>query len=153
MKLPPNQSPESTAVGAVRSAVADHVASRRWLSFFSLGVVCDYEEAHYYDRMSSFGSDPVAWSWSVAAATSDSALRAMSTITFAVWAAWRLRSKHAGLIPMRHIVMRPVSPMRRLAAGHGCSSFTRTLNRHFTHLFMCRWILGRLRHGFIGLTN
>jgi hypothetical protein len=32
--LPPNQSPEPTAVGAVRSAVAVHVASRRWLSFF-----------------------------------------------------------------------------------------------------------------------
>jgi hypothetical protein len=30
----PNQSPEPTAVGAVRSAVAVHVASRRWLSFF-----------------------------------------------------------------------------------------------------------------------
>ena len=28
-----NQSPEPTAVGAVRSAVAAHVASRRWLSF------------------------------------------------------------------------------------------------------------------------
>jgi len=31
---PPNQSPEPTAVGAVSSAVAVHVASRRWLSFF-----------------------------------------------------------------------------------------------------------------------
>jgi hypothetical protein len=31
--LPPNQSPEPTAVGAGRSAVAVHVASRRWLSF------------------------------------------------------------------------------------------------------------------------
>ena len=41
---PPNKSPEPTAVlstvafakadGAVRSAVAVHVASRRWLSFF-----------------------------------------------------------------------------------------------------------------------
>ena len=31
---PPNQSPEPTAVGAGRSAVAVHVASRRWLSFF-----------------------------------------------------------------------------------------------------------------------
>jgi hypothetical protein len=30
----PNKSPEPTAVGAVRSAVAVHVASRRWLSFF-----------------------------------------------------------------------------------------------------------------------
>jgi len=30
----PNQSPEPTAVGAVRSAVAVHVTSRRWLSFF-----------------------------------------------------------------------------------------------------------------------
>jgi len=30
----PNQSPEPTAVGACRSAVAVHVASRRWLSFF-----------------------------------------------------------------------------------------------------------------------
>ena len=29
----PNKSPEPTAVGAVRSAVAVHVASRRWLSF------------------------------------------------------------------------------------------------------------------------
>jgi hypothetical protein len=29
----PNQSPEATAVGAGRSAVAVHVASRRWLSF------------------------------------------------------------------------------------------------------------------------
>jgi len=28
------KSPEPTAVGAVRSAVAVHVASRRWLSFF-----------------------------------------------------------------------------------------------------------------------
>jgi hypothetical protein len=33
-KLLPNQSPEPTAVGACRSAVAVHVASRRWLSFF-----------------------------------------------------------------------------------------------------------------------
>jgi len=30
----PNQSPEPTAVGAVRSAIAVHVGSRRWLSFF-----------------------------------------------------------------------------------------------------------------------
>jgi hypothetical protein len=30
----PNQSPEPTAVGACRSAVAVHAASRRWLSFF-----------------------------------------------------------------------------------------------------------------------
>ena len=30
----PNQSPEPTAVGAVSFAVAVHVASRRWLSFF-----------------------------------------------------------------------------------------------------------------------
>jgi len=29
----PNKSPEPTAVGAVSSAVAVHVASRRWLSF------------------------------------------------------------------------------------------------------------------------
>jgi len=33
-ELQPNKSPEPTAVGAVRSAVAVHVASRRWLSFF-----------------------------------------------------------------------------------------------------------------------
>jgi hypothetical protein len=32
--VPPNKSPEPTAVGAVRSAIAVHVASRRWLSFF-----------------------------------------------------------------------------------------------------------------------
>jgi len=30
----PNHSPEPTAVGAVSSAVAVHVVSRRWLSFF-----------------------------------------------------------------------------------------------------------------------
>jgi hypothetical protein len=30
----PNQSPEPTAVGDVRSAIAVHAASRRWLSFF-----------------------------------------------------------------------------------------------------------------------
>jgi hypothetical protein len=30
----PNKSPEPTAVGAVSSAVAVRVASRRWLSFF-----------------------------------------------------------------------------------------------------------------------
>ena len=30
----PNKSPEPTAVGACRSAVAVRVASRRWLSFF-----------------------------------------------------------------------------------------------------------------------
>ena len=29
----PNKSPEPTAVGAVSSAVAVHIASRRWLSF------------------------------------------------------------------------------------------------------------------------
>src|ERR1039458_9071644 len=34
MITPPNKSPEPTAVGAGRSAVAVHVASRRWLSFF-----------------------------------------------------------------------------------------------------------------------
>jgi hypothetical protein len=33
MPLPPNKSPEPTAVGAVSSAVAVRVASRRWLSF------------------------------------------------------------------------------------------------------------------------
>ena len=33
LPLWPNQSPEPTAVGAVSSAVAVHVASRRWLSF------------------------------------------------------------------------------------------------------------------------
>jgi hypothetical protein len=32
--LMPNKSPEPTAVGACSSAVAVHVASRRWLSFF-----------------------------------------------------------------------------------------------------------------------
>ena len=32
--LMPNKSPEPTAVGAGRSAVAVHAASRRWLSFF-----------------------------------------------------------------------------------------------------------------------
>ena len=32
--MQPNQSPEPTAVGAGRSAVAVHAASRRWLSFF-----------------------------------------------------------------------------------------------------------------------
>jgi len=31
--LMPNKSPEPTAVGAVSSAIAVHVASRRWLSF------------------------------------------------------------------------------------------------------------------------
>jgi hypothetical protein len=31
--ISPNKSPEPTAVGAVRSAFAVHVASRRWLSF------------------------------------------------------------------------------------------------------------------------
>ena len=30
----PNKSPEPTAVGACCSAIAVHVASRRWLSFF-----------------------------------------------------------------------------------------------------------------------
>jgi hypothetical protein len=32
--LLPNKSPEPTAVGACRSAIAVHVTSRRWLSFF-----------------------------------------------------------------------------------------------------------------------
>jgi len=32
--LMPNKSPEPTAVGAGRSAIAVHAASRRWLSFF-----------------------------------------------------------------------------------------------------------------------
>jgi hypothetical protein len=32
--LLPNKSPEPTAVGAGRSAVAVHAVSRRWLSFF-----------------------------------------------------------------------------------------------------------------------
>jgi hypothetical protein len=32
--LLPNKSPEPTAVGAGSSAIAVHVASRRWLSFF-----------------------------------------------------------------------------------------------------------------------
>ena len=31
--LMPNKSPEPTAVGAVRSAIAVHAAGRRWLSF------------------------------------------------------------------------------------------------------------------------
>jgi hypothetical protein len=34
MTMTPNKSPEPTAVGAVSSAVAVHVAGRRWLSFF-----------------------------------------------------------------------------------------------------------------------
>ena len=34
MSRTPNQSPEPTAVGACRSAVAVYVTSRRWLSFF-----------------------------------------------------------------------------------------------------------------------
>jgi len=33
IKMPPNKSPEPTAVGAGRSAIAVHAASRRWLSF------------------------------------------------------------------------------------------------------------------------
>ena len=37
MTVMPNQSPEPTAVGAGRSAIAVHVASRRWLSFLRLG--------------------------------------------------------------------------------------------------------------------
>jgi hypothetical protein len=32
--LMPNKSPEPTAVGACSSAIAVHVAGRRWLSFF-----------------------------------------------------------------------------------------------------------------------
>ena len=32
-QMPPNKSPEPTAVGAGSSAIAVHVASRRWLSF------------------------------------------------------------------------------------------------------------------------
>ena len=32
--MPPNKSPEPTAVSAFSSAVAVHVTSRRWLSFF-----------------------------------------------------------------------------------------------------------------------
>ena len=34
MTTMPNKSPEPTAVGAVSSAIAVHVTSRRWLSFF-----------------------------------------------------------------------------------------------------------------------
>jgi len=34
MTLMPNKSPEPTAVGAVRSAIAVHTAGRRWLSIF-----------------------------------------------------------------------------------------------------------------------
>ncbi len=33
-RLPPNKSPEPTAVGAGSSAIAVHATSRRWLSFF-----------------------------------------------------------------------------------------------------------------------
>ena len=33
-RMMPNKSPEPTAVGACRSAIAVRVASRRWLSFF-----------------------------------------------------------------------------------------------------------------------
>ena len=36
-RLLPNKSPEPTAVGACRSAIAVHVASRRWLSFCRWG--------------------------------------------------------------------------------------------------------------------
>src|SRR5665647_1827601 len=36
----PNKSPEPTAVGACRSAVAVHVASRRWLSFLRYAAFC-----------------------------------------------------------------------------------------------------------------
>ena len=36
----PNNSPEPIAVGAVRSAVAVHVTSRRWLSFFRSVAQC-----------------------------------------------------------------------------------------------------------------
>jgi hypothetical protein len=39
MTMWPNKSPEPTAVDAVSSAVAVHVASRRWLSFGSLGAL------------------------------------------------------------------------------------------------------------------
>ena len=34
LSLMPNKTPEPTAVGAVSSAVAVYIASRRWLSFF-----------------------------------------------------------------------------------------------------------------------
>ena len=34
LQVMPNKSPEPTAVGACSSAIAVHVASRRWLSFF-----------------------------------------------------------------------------------------------------------------------
>ena len=37
MTLWPNKSQEPTAAGACSSAVAVHVASRRWLQLFSLG--------------------------------------------------------------------------------------------------------------------
>jgi len=41
MKTMPNQSPELSAVGAVRSAVAVHVMSGRWLSFLHVGLIHD----------------------------------------------------------------------------------------------------------------
>ena len=37
MTVMPDQSPEPTAVGAGSSAIAVYVASRRWLSFGTLG--------------------------------------------------------------------------------------------------------------------
>ena len=43
----PNKSPEPTAVGACRSAVAVHVASRRWLSFF-VRLLMQLEAAFFY---------------------------------------------------------------------------------------------------------
>ena len=44
----PNKSPEPTAVGAVRSAIAVHVVSRRWLSFLRWAADHGYEETYLY---------------------------------------------------------------------------------------------------------
>ncbi len=42
----PTQSPEPSSVGAGSSAVAVRAVSRRWLSFFSLGLTTLYEKIH-----------------------------------------------------------------------------------------------------------
>jgi len=51
-KLPPNQSPEPTAVAA---AVASHTASRRWLSFFRSAAPVHAPISIFQSRLGCFG--------------------------------------------------------------------------------------------------
>jgi len=58
----PNQSPEPTAVGAVSSAIAVHIASRRWLSSGRWrSIIMEYSDPQLVSKVRKFKRTMTLW--------------------------------------------------------------------------------------------